>query len=85
VAEWKSIRFKDAVSNEFGTNAIQGADHAADAARYFLMSRPRPDLHQRDWIESFQRRSAEARDWRRRALEGERQLIGRNPSIFEVA
>jgi hypothetical protein len=84
VAEWKAIRFKDNATNEFATGAIHGEDHATDAARYFLMSRPKADVGERDWVRDFQARSAEAQRWRERAMESEHVLRGRNPSIFEA-
>lgn len=40
--EWEQLTFKENFQNEYATNAIAGEDHSTDAARYYVMSRPRP-------------------------------------------
>lgn len=40
IKEWRTLRRNDRVRSEDSTTAFIGADHAYDAARYFLMCRP---------------------------------------------
>lgn len=42
IYEWNHLRFKDGAKNEFANGTFDGDDHAADAARYGLLSRPTP-------------------------------------------
>lgn len=46
IEEWKTLRYNDRVKNkdDGGSNAVIGADHAYDAARYFVMARPPVDM-----------------------------------------
>jgi hypothetical protein len=55
IAEWKSIRFKDKLGDEFSTGAIVGEDHATDAMRYLLMSYPKAKPKDERWIDQWNR------------------------------
>lgn len=68
IAEWKTLHYREGMTDEYSTNALVGADHAYDAARYFLMTRSEPvkqpkteDIVTR-WIRSRQRLRAR-RTW----------------------
>jgi ssDNA-binding Zn-finger/Zn-ribbon topoisomerase 1 len=57
VAEWKHLRYREKMTDEYGASALEGEDHAYDAARYFAMTRPAiaalaPD---RDWLREAER------------------------------
>lgn len=55
LAEWNALHFREGCTNEYSTSAWRGADHAADAARYFVMTRPspRPDPEPEDEVGRF--------------------------------
>jgi len=55
--EWKHLRYRDKISNEYGVSSLEGEDHAFDAARYFVMTRPTPakERPERDWVREAQR------------------------------
>ena len=40
--EWEEVHYREGFRNEYSETAILGADHAIDAARYFLMTRSAP-------------------------------------------
>jgi hypothetical protein len=63
IAEWKHLRFKDTFANEYANGSLVGADHAADAARYGIMSRPLPRSEEapRDWLKDHKRKMRERR------------------------
>lgn len=42
IAEWETLHFRDGYRGEYAEGSLQGADHAADMARYYLMTRPSP-------------------------------------------
>lgn len=46
IEEWERLSFKEQYANEYSTGSLAGEDHAADAARYYVMSRPRPLIHE---------------------------------------
>jgi hypothetical protein len=56
-AEWKHLRYREKMSNEYGASALEGEDHAYDAARYFAMTRPAiaAPPADRDWLAEAQR------------------------------
>lgn len=58
IAEWKTLRFREGCKNEFANGSFIGADHAADSARYFVMSRPLPSREgtDEDWIKQHLRK-----------------------------
>jgi hypothetical protein len=58
IVEWGSLRFKDGRRNEYATGSFVGADHAADSARYFVMTRPQaePEKTQDHWLKSHMRK-----------------------------
>lgn len=43
IAEWETLHFKEGFRSEYSETAIDGDDHSADSARYFLMTRPRSE------------------------------------------
>jgi hypothetical protein len=45
------------MSNEYGVSSLEGEDHAFDAARYFVMTRPTTAKEQpeRDWLREAMR------------------------------
>ncbi len=51
-AEWKHLRYREGMSNEYGVSSLEGEDHAFDAAKYFVMTRPTTAKEQpeRDWL-----------------------------------
>lgn len=53
IQEWKTLRYKKQMQNEFAPSSIVGADHALDEARYFVMTNPTGAL----------RHAAEPRSW----------------------
>lgn len=63
ITEWKHLRYREGATNEYGTNALEGKDHAFDAARYGVMSRPQPRVEAGggDWLRQHQRRTRQAR------------------------
>jgi hypothetical protein len=58
IAEWKHLRFKENCRNEFANGSLIGADHAADAARYGVMTRPTPQpmAEGGDWLKAHEQR-----------------------------
>lgn len=53
IHEWKNLRWKEGVSKEFAHTSMAGEDHAFDAARYAIMTRPEfqePDITAPDWL-----------------------------------
>lgn len=65
IEEWKQLRFKEGVANEFGHGSLIGADHACDAARYGMMSRPKASRRKVDWTKAFTA-AHEEMQWRHR-------------------
>jgi len=63
IREWKTLHYKESFTNEYGTTAIDGDDHAYDEARYVVMTRPAPSPagRERDWVREHQRRVRERR------------------------
>ena len=61
VTEWKHLRYKEGHTNEYGTTALAGEDHAYDAARYFVMTRPEPERERAkpSWLREVQRKRRE--------------------------
>jgi len=53
ISEWKHLRYREGFTNEYGTTSMKGADHAFDAARYFVTTMPEPA------------REPQAEDWQR--------------------
>ena len=57
--EWKHLRYREKMTNEYGPSAFESKcdDHAYDAARYFVMTRPAPakERPERDWMREAQR------------------------------
>ena len=43
IEEWKLLRRKEIRAGEFSPTSLVGADHAFDAARYYLMAQPKAD------------------------------------------
>jgi hypothetical protein len=62
-AEWKHLRYKPNMRNEYGTTALEGDDHAFDAARYFITTRPEPKGQEErpDWMREVRKRQREIR------------------------
>jgi hypothetical protein len=59
IAEWGVLRFREGCRNEFANGSFIGADHAADAARYFVMTRPVPQHEpdrKHDWLKAHMRK-----------------------------
>jgi hypothetical protein len=60
IREWKYLRFREGMKNEYATGAFQGADHAFDAARYFIQTRPLPQVEKMDdegeWLKKKKKR-----------------------------
>jgi len=59
IAEWGTLRFREGCRNEFANGSFVGADHAADAARYGVMTRPAPQVepdHKHDWLKAHMRK-----------------------------
>ena len=63
IREWNHLRFKEGFRNEYAPGSLVGDDHAADAARYGAMTRPRAsdpepvcEAPGRDGLTSWQRR-----------------------------
>ncbi len=65
IAEWKTLHYKEGHRNEYGTTAISKQDHAYDAARYGVMTRPEPSAEpeERDWLDVMRARNAELTQW----------------------
>lgn len=82
ILEWKNVRFKDAARDEFSGNSIVGGDHSLDAIRYLLMSRPKPNAMDLDWIEKFQRDVRDTERWRKKNLRRAAPMIGHTPASF---
>ena len=40
ITEWESLHYREGFRNEYGATALVGNDHAFDAARYFVQTRP---------------------------------------------
>jgi len=59
VAEWRHLRYREKASNEYGESSLEGEDHAFDAAKYFVMTRPTPEKerHDRDWVVELKQHS----------------------------
>ena len=57
--EQENLRYREGISNEYGTNALVGADHAFDAAKYGVLTMPKPDADEpeADWLAELQRRT----------------------------
>lgn len=55
IKEWRKLHRKERVASEDSSTAYKGADHAYDAARYFVMTRPvqaeRQSLAKISWFE----------------------------------
>lgn len=87
IAEWKAVRFKEGVVNEFSEGSIIGRDDAIDAARYFLMSQPKPDVQDEDWVAAWQESTRSRLRHQQRLLDRRDFLLGGgNPSAYaEVA
>ncbi len=58
IHEFETLRYKENVASESSLGALQGADHAFDATRHFVMSRPSPGvvMDRRDWLREYRRR-----------------------------
>jgi len=58
LAEWRHLRYRPGMRDEYGSAALEGDDHAYDAARYFVMTRPQlePEKREPDWVREVQRR-----------------------------
>jgi hypothetical protein len=61
VAEWNHLRYKEGMRSEYGEASLEGEDHAFDAARYFVMTRPTPERERNrpDWLQAVQRKNRE--------------------------
>ncbi len=57
IAEWKHLRYREGMKNEYGESALEGEDHAFDAAKYFVTTRPkiRQEDTRSDWLREAQR------------------------------
>jgi hypothetical protein len=75
IAEWGTLRFREGCRNEFANGSFVGADHAADAARYGIMTRPAPQ-HEPDtkheWLRAHMRKVRK----RKRASSGKMGTYG---------
>jgi hypothetical protein len=60
ISEWKTLHYREKNQSEYGPSAFVGADHAFDAARYFVTTLPRVAEEEReeDWIEVHKRKVA---------------------------
>lgn len=59
IMEWEMLRFREGCANEFANGSFIGADHAADAARYFAMTRPNPRSEpdrKHEWLKAHMRK-----------------------------
>ncbi len=65
IAEWKHLRYRPGMKNEYGESALEGEDHAFDAAKYFVMTRPEPT------------KEKQRPDWYREAMQQKRQEVRR--------
>jgi hypothetical protein len=52
INEWNTLRFREGMRNEYSPGSFAGKDHATDAARYGVMTRPAPsgEEKERDWL-----------------------------------
>jgi phage terminase large subunit len=52
IAEWKHLRYREGMRNEYGEAALEGEDHAFDAAKYFVTTRPalEAEPERPDWL-----------------------------------
>jgi hypothetical protein len=72
IEEWELLHYKERFSDEYGQTALSGADHAYDAARYFIQARAkmRPPERTKDEIKRWQSmRRRERLDAERRAFD----------------
>jgi len=82
IREFKTLRRKaDTASKEWSTGAVVGDDHAVDATRYGIMTRPQPkslapDDEIRRYVESLRRRAA-----RTPTLQPMGRLVGGAPQM----
>ena len=61
IIEWRNLRYKDKVQDEFASGAIVGDDHAFDTAKYFLQTRPKGRTHTQIAQEAIDGRIIESR------------------------
>jgi len=57
IVEWETLVYKDGFRDEDASNALSGADHAFDAARYGVMTRPAParEAEPPSWLHEVER------------------------------
>ena len=57
LTEWNHLRYREGMKNEYSDAALEGDDHAYDAARYGVMTRPTvtPEKAPPDWMRQVQR------------------------------
>lgn len=83
IHEWKLLRRKEGFrGNEWATGALIGKDHAFDAARYFVTTRPGAPRPETYFVEDEFKRimDLKRKESRRRRLSP--GLVGRNPSVY---
>jgi len=63
VAEWRHLRYKPGMKNEYAEAAFEGEDHSYDAARYFVMTRPAAERERErpDWLREAMQKTREQR------------------------
>jgi len=63
VVEWKHLRYREGMRNEYSDAALEGDDHSYDAARYGVMTRPTPRVQadDRNWVTEALRQRREER------------------------
>jgi hypothetical protein len=85
ILEWKRLKRKKNTANEWSTASVIGPDHAADAARYGLQTRPMPKIlepmsEMRRYLAEVQRKNRRERTVRPRG-----RAIGGVPRMNEAS
>jgi hypothetical protein len=80
--EWKYLRYREGMKNEYAPNAWVGDDHACDAARYGIQTRPRPGVENLEdegaWVREHQNRKMRRHGmprWAGRLMGAERRAL----------